>query len=65
MGHLPIQYIAFSTIQILQITLIRPIQRLDGKRNRVRPEPRWRDLMNEDMARNQMTTEMTKDIGMS
>ena len=38
---------------------------VDGKRNRGRPKPRWRDLLNDDMARNQMTTEMAEDTGMS
>ena len=33
----------------------------DGKRNRGRPELRWRDLVKQDMARNQMTTEMAGD----
>ena len=34
---------------------------VDGKRNRGRPKLRWRDLVKEDMARNQMTTEMAED----
>ena len=33
----------------------------DGKRNWGRPKLRWRDLVKEDMARNQMTTEMAED----
>ena len=35
--------------------------KVDGKRNRGRPKLRWRDLMKEDMARNQMTAEMAED----
>ena len=34
---------------------------VDGKRNRGRPKLRWRDLVKDDMARNQMTTEMAED----
>ena len=34
---------------------------VDEKRNRGRPKLRWRDLVKEDMARNQMTTEMAED----
>ena len=34
---------------------------IDGKGNRGRPKLRWRDLVKEDMARNQMTTEMAED----
>ena len=41
-----------ATRKILNMTV-------DGKRNRGRPKLRWRDL--EDMARNQMTTEMAED----
>ena len=33
----------------------------DGKRNRGRPKLRWRDLVKEDLARYQMTTEMAED----
>ena len=40
--------------RILQITV-------DGKRNRGRPKLRRRDLVKDDMARNQMTTEMAED----
>ena len=43
-----------ATRQILQMTV-------DGKRNRGRPNMRWRDLVKDDMARNQMTTEMAED----
>ena len=43
-----------TTIHILQMTV-------DGKRNRGTPKLRWRDLVKEDMARNQMTTEMADD----
>ena len=39
---------------ILQMTV-------DGKRNRGRPKLRWQDVMKEDMARNQMITEMAED----
>ena len=34
---------------------------VEGKRNRGRPKLRWRDLVKDDMARNQMTTEMAED----
>ena len=43
-----------ATRKILQMTV-------DGKRSRRRPKLRWRDLVKEDMARNQMTTEMAED----
>ena len=43
-----------ATIKIFKMTV-------DGKRNRSRPKLRWRDLVKEDMARNQMTTEMAED----
>ena len=44
-----------ATRKILQMTV-------DGKRNRGRPKLRWRDLVKEDMSRNQhMTTEMADD----
>ena len=43
-----------ATRKILQMTV-------DGKRIRGRPKLRWRDLVKEDMARNQMTTEMAED----
>ena len=43
-----------STRKILQMTV-------DGKRNRGRLKLRWRDLVKEDMARNQTTTEMAED----
>ena len=42
-----------ATRKILQMTV-------DGKRNRGRPKLRWRDLVKEDMARNQTTTEMAE-----
>ena len=35
--------------------------KVDGTRNRGRPKLRWRDLVKDDMARNQMTTEMAED----
>ena len=47
-----------ATRKILQMTV-------DGKRDRGGPKPRWRDLVKEDMARNQMATEMAENIGMS
>ena len=34
---------------------------VDGKRNRGRPKLRWRDLMKEDIARNQTTIEMAEN----
>ena len=34
---------------------------VDGKTNRGRPKLRWRDLVKEDMARNQMANEMAED----
>ena len=43
-----------ATRKTLQMTVYR-------KRNRGRPKLRWRDLVKEDMARNQMTTEMAED----
>ena len=43
-----------ATRKILQMTV-------DGKRNRGRPKLRWRDLVKDDMARNQMTTEIAED----
>ena len=45
-----------ATRKILQMTV-------DGKRNRGRPKLRWRDLVRDDMARNQMTIEMAEDRG--
>ena len=45
-----------ATRKILQMTV-------DGKRNRGRPKLRWRDLVKDDMARNQMTTETAEDRG--
>ena len=43
-----------ATSKILQMMV-------DGKRNRGRPTLRWRDLARDDMARNQMTTDMAED----
>ena len=43
-----------ATRKTLQMTVYR-------KRNRGRPKLRWRDLVKDDMARNQMTTEMAED----
>ena len=40
-----------ATRKILQMTV-------DGIRNRGRPKLRWGDLVKDDMARNQMTTEI-------
>ena len=37
------------------------LRTVDGKRNRGRPQLRWRDLVKEDMARNQMMAEMAED----
>ncbi len=34
---------------------------VDGKQNRGRQKRRWRDLLKEDVARNQMTAEMAED----
>ena len=42
--------------KILQMTV-------DGKRNRGRPKLRLRELVRDDMARNQMTTEMAEERG--
>ena len=42
-----------ATIKILPMTV-------DEKRNRGRPKLRWRDLVRDDMARNQMTTEIAE-----
>ena len=49
-----------ATRKILQMTVY-------GKRNRGRPKLRWRYPVKEDMARNQMTSEIAADrnIGMS
>ena len=43
-----------ATRKILQMTV-------DGMQNRGRQKLRWRDLVKENMARNQMTTEMAED----
>ena len=43
-----------ATIKILQMPV-------DGKRNRGRPKLRWRDPVKDDLAINQMTTEMAED----
>ena len=45
-----------ATRKILQMTV-------DGKRTRGRPTLGWRDLLKDDMARTQMTTEMAEDRG--
>ena len=55
-GHVQRQDKYDATRKILQMTV-------DGKRNRGRPKLRWRDLVKDDMARNQMTTEMAEDRG--
>ena len=49
-----------ATRKILQVTV-------DGKRNRGRPKLIWRDLVKDDMAIHQMTTDTqrTEDTGMS
>ena len=51
--HVQRRYRDEATITILQMTV-------DGKRNRGRPTLRWRDLVKDDMARNQTTTEMAE-----
>ena len=43
-----------DTRKTLQMTV-------DGKRNRGSPKLRWRDLVKEDVARNQITNEMAGD----
>ena len=43
-----------ATRNILQMTV-------DEKENQGNPKPKWRDLVIEDMARNQMTTQMAED----
>ena len=43
-----------ATRRIFQMTV-------DGMRNRGRPKLRWQELVNEDMARNQITTGMAED----
>ena len=45
-----------ATRKILQMTV-------DGKLNRGRTKLRWRYLVRDDIARNQMTTEMAEDRG--
>ena len=54
-GHVQRRDKDHATRKILQMTVT------DGKRNRGRPKLRWRDLVKEDMARKQMTTEMAED----
>ena len=53
-GHVQRRDTDDATRKILQMEV-------DGKRNRGRPKLRWRDLVKDDMARNQMTTEMAED----
>ena len=53
-GHVQRQDKYEATRKILQTEI-------DGKRNRGRPKLRWRDLVKEDMARNQMATEMAEE----
>ena len=53
-GHVQREDKDEATRKILQMTV-------DGKRNRIRSKLRWRDLVKEDMARNQMTTAMAED----
>ena len=43
-----------ATRTVLQMTV-------DGMKNRGRIKLRWRDLVKDDMARNQMTTDMAED----
>ena len=40
---------------------MKPQMTVDGKRNRGRPNMRWRDLVEEEMARNRMSTDMRED----
>ena len=53
-GHVQTRDKDEATRKILQMTV-------DGKRNQCRPKLRWRDLVKEAMARNQMMTGMTED----
>ena len=53
-GRVQRRYSVDVTIKILQMTV-------DEKRNRGRPNLRWRDLAKDYIARNQMTTEMAED----
>ena len=53
-GHVQRRDIDDATRKILQMEV-------EGKRNRGRPKLRWRDLVKDDMARNQITTEMAED----
>ena len=53
-GHAQRQDKDDAARKILQMTV-------DGKRNRGRPKLKWRDLVKDDIARNQMTTEMAED----
>ena len=53
--HPMVQFLTeVGTVWILQMTI-------HENRNRDGPKMRWRDLVKEDMARNQMTTEMAED----
>ena len=53
-GHVQRRDTYDATRKILQMTV-------DVKRNRARPKLRWRDLVKDDMAKSQMTTEMAED----
>ena len=53
-GHVQRRDTYAATRKILQMTV-------DVKRNRARPKLRWRDLVKDDMAKSQMTTEMAED----
>ena len=53
-GHVQGRDKYYATRKILQMTV-------DGKRNRGRPKLIWRELVNDDMARNQMTTANAED----
>ena len=53
-GHVQMRDKDDATRKILQMMV-------DGKRNRGRPKLRWRDLVKDDMASNQMTSEMAED----
>ena len=53
-GHVQKRYKDEAKRKTLHMTV-------DGKRNRGRPKLRWRDLVKEDIARNQIATEMAED----
>ena len=53
-GHVQMIYKDDATRKVLQMTV-------DGKGNPGRRKLKWRDLVRDDMARNQLTTEMAED----